>query len=277
MPTRTSVNRLQLRCICAALIPLIAGCSKGDAPPRKDSVAALAGTPARAPVAALPGALTQALDSYSGEDFYKLVHSLTFTADSVKDRKCKNDPACDSSKPKKIKVGVAAVVSQDSLSGGTTPKFGVVYIRATNKGDAEEARYSMKAGKQFEFYMVILPDAAGGMTWRLEQLDTTVGARRHVAIGTGAFQGCGHAWAKGAYADFKTCASAAAVHDSVVKLGLLKALDDGSAPMWATCASGCSLAFAAYGASRPTGIISTRRSGAICNRLGILRDGPKRG
>ena len=218
------MNRLQHRCICAALISLIAGCSKGDAPP---------------PGAALPGALTQPLDSYSGEDFYKLVHSLTFTADSVKDRKCKNDPSCDTPTPKKITVGVAAVVGQDSLSGATTPKFGVVYIRATNKGDAEEARYSMKAGKQFEFYMVILPDSAGGMKWRLEQVDTTVGARRHVAIGTGAFQGCGHAWVKGAYADFKTCASAAAVHDSVAKLGLLKALDDGSAPMWAVCASGC--------------------------------------
>lgn len=233
------MNRLQLRCICAALIPLVAGCSKGDAPAAKDSAAALASTPVRAPAAALPGALTQPLDSYSGDDFYKLVHSLTFTADSVKDRKCKNDPACESATPKKIKVGVAAVVSQDSLSGGTTPQFGVVYIRATNKGDAEEARYSMKAGKQFEFYMIVLPDTAAGMKWRLEQLDTTIGARRHVSIGSGVFQGCNHPWVKGARADFKTCASSASVHDSVVKLGLLKTLAGDSDPIWAACAMGC--------------------------------------
>lgn len=233
------MNRLKLRCICAALIPIVAACSKGDAPPAKDSVAALASTPVRAPAATLPGALTQPLDSYSGEDFYKLTHSLTFTADSVKDRKCKNDPACVGPKAKKIKVGVAAVVGQDSLSGGTTPQFGVVYIRATNKGDAEEARYNLKAGKQFEFYMVVLPDATGGMTWRLEQVDTTIGARSHVSIGTGTFQGCNHPWMKGARADFKTCASSASVHDSVVKLGLLKALDDGSDPIWAACAAGC--------------------------------------
>lgn len=236
------MTRFQHRCIRAALVLLVAGCSKGDAPP-KDSAALLPSKTlaAPAPAAKLPGELTKSLDSYSGDEFYTLVQALPFTADSVRDRKCKNDPACASSpKPKKIKVGVSAVNGQDSLSAGTTPKFGVVYIRAINKGDAEEALYSMKPGKQFEYYMVVLPDSAGGMKWRLEQLDTTAGARRHASIGTGAFRGCDHAWVKGARADFKTCASSATMHDSVVKLGLMQQnANDGSDPMWAACSYGC--------------------------------------
>ena len=133
------------------------------------------------------------------------------------------------------------MVGQDSLSAGTTPQYGVVYIRATNKGDAEEARYSMKPGKQLEFYVVVLPDTGGTMKYRLEQLDTRAGSRQHSSIGTGPFTGCGHQWVAGARADFKTCANSAAAHaarDSVVKLGLMLqgGLDD---PMWVSCSAGC--------------------------------------
>lgn len=233
--------------ICAGLLLALAACTKGDAP-RTDSGAArpLAGT--NAPTGAtrqLPGALTKPLDSYTGEEFYAFVHGLNFTADSVKERACKNDPACASSpKPKKIKVGVAAVVGQDSLSPGTTPQYGVVYIRATNKGDAEEARYSMKPGKDLEFYVVVLPDAGGTMKYRLEQLDTRAGSRQHVSIGTGPFTGCGHAWVAGARADFKTCASSAAAHtagDSIVRLGLVLQTGPGD-PMWSACSMGCCVA-----------------------------------
>ncbi len=243
MPTRTFVSRYRHIAIHTALVLLIAGCTKGDAPRADSSAASGQSVPVsslKASTTQLPGALTKPLDSYTGDELYAFVHALSFTADSVKDRKCKNDPACTNSPtPTKIKVGVAAVVGQDSLSAGTTPRFGVVYVRATNRGNAEEARYSMKAGKQFEFYMVVLPDSAGGMKWRLEQVDNTTGARSHASIGTGVFQGCNHPWAKGARADFKTCANSAAAHDSVVKLGLMKIVDEGSDPIWSACATGC--------------------------------------
>lgn len=233
-----------IRLGAAALLSL-AACTKGDAP-RKDTSAARglagAGVPAATSGAAarlLPGALTKPLDSYTGEEFYAFVHGLTFTADSVKERKCKNDPSCVSSPtPKKTKVGVAAVVGQDSLSAGTTPQFGVVYIRATNKGDAEEARYSLKPGKHLEFYVVVLPDAGGAMKYRLEQVDTRAGSRQHISIGTGPFVSCGHPWVAGAKADFKTCANSAVAHDSVVKFGLLLQGGDED-PMWVSCSTGC--------------------------------------
>lgn len=242
------MNRTARARIWTALFLALTACTKGDAP-RTDTTAARPLASANAPAAAsrttarqLSGALTKPLDSYTGDEFYAFVQGLSFTADSVKERKCKNDPACASSpKPKKIKVGVAAVVGQDSLSAGTTPQYGVVYIRATNKGDAEEARYSMKPGKYLEFYVVVLPDTGGTMKYRLEQLDTRAGSRQHVSIGTGPFTSCGHAWVAGAKADFKTCANSAAAHaagDSVVRLGLM--LQAGSDdPMWVSCSGGC--------------------------------------
>lgn len=231
-----------------ALVLLAAACSKGDAP-RADSsgtaatpgsgVAPLASA-SRATVKQLPGELTKPLATYSGDEFYAFVQGLTFTADTVKDRKCKKDPACSGTKPKKVKVGVSAVVSQDSISAGTTPQYGVVYIRAINQGNAEEARYSLTPGKQFQYYVVVLPDSAGTMKWQMEQLDTTPGARRHASIGTGVFRPCPHTWTKGAAASFKTCAGSAAIHDSVVQLGLLKqTLDGDSDPIWAKCSFGC--------------------------------------
>ena len=237
------MNTSQRHHFCAALLVLIAACSKGDAP-RADSAAPPVSTPSAGPTLvsaakALPGELTKPLDTYTGDELYAFVHALSFTGDSVRERKCKNDPSCVSSpKAKKVKVGLAAVVGQDSLATATTPKFGVIYIRATNMGDAEEARYSMKPGKHLEFYVVVLADSARGMQWRLEQLDTRAGARAHTSVGTGWFKGCDHAWTPGARADFSTCAKSATRRDSVVKLGLqLQGPDDD--PMWVKCAYGC--------------------------------------
>ena len=164
---------------------------------------------------------------------------LTAIRGVERERKCKNDPLCENTKtPKRTRVRVDAVATQDSISPSTTPAFGVVYIRAINKGDAEEARYSLAPGKNLEYYTIVLPDAAGSMKWQLEQLDTTPKSRRHTSVGSGLFQGCNHVWVAGAKADFKTCANAAARHDSVVTLGLALqgVLDD---PMWASCSLGC--------------------------------------
>ena len=234
------MNRFHRRCTGVALALVAAGCSKGDAPPA-DSPAKLAAGGAIPASAAkvMPGELTKPLASYTGDELYDFVRTLQFTGGVERERKCKNDPACGSPKaPKRTKVLVDAVATQDSISAATTPKFGVVYIRAINKGDAEEARYSMKPGSNLEYYVIVLPDSAGGMKWQLEQLDTTPKSRRHIAAGIGVFQSCNHGWVAGAKADFKTCANAAAKHDSVVKFGLaLQAADND--PIWATCSGGC--------------------------------------
>jgi hypothetical protein len=237
------VNRFHRRfartSVALALVAI--GCSKGDAP-RADSTAKLAAAPAVSRTATpkvMPGALTKPIESYTGDELYDFVKRLQFSGGAERERKCRNDLGCSDAKaPKRTTVRVDAVATQDSISASTTPKFGVVYIRAINKGNVEEARYGMKPGSHLEYYMIVLPDSAGGMKWQLEQLDTTPKSRRHASIGSGAFQSCNHAWVAGARADFKTCAKAAAEHDSVAKLGLALqgVVDD---PMWASCATGC--------------------------------------
>ena len=226
------------RCTLVALALVAVGCSKGDAPATDSASKALAAAPeAAAAKRVLPGALTKPLDQYTGTELSDFVKGLQYTGGVERERKCKNDPACSSAaSPKRTKVFVDAVASQDSISGASTPQYGVVYIRAVNKGDAEEARYGLKPGPSLEYYLIVLPDSGGGMKWQLEMVD--IRSNQHASAGTGVFRACNHAWVAGAKADFKTCANSATAHDSVMTLGLaLQGGDDD--PMWAACAGGC--------------------------------------
>ena len=235
------MNRFQRRrCTCVALAFVAVGCSKSDAPPKDTGKTAAASPAARAAAPrVMPGALTKPIESYSGDEFHDFVTKLQFTGGVERERKCKSDPACDATKnPKRTKVFVDAVVTQDSIAPATVPEFGVVYVRAVNKGDAEEARYGLKPGPNLEYYSIIMRDSAGGMKWRLEMFDSKV--RQHAAAGTGPFQSCNHAWVAGAKADFKTCSSASAGHDSAKTAGPAQAAD--SDPLWAACAMGCCVA-----------------------------------
>ncbi|MEP7001311.1 MAG: hypothetical protein ABI969_12580 [bacterium] len=237
------MNRFQRRRCTSVAFTFVAfvalACSKGDAP-AKDSAMKVAGSPAASRAGAprvMPGALTKPVADYTGDEFADFVRKLQYMGGAERERKCKNDPGCGATKnPKRTKVSVDAVATQDSISAGTVPPFGVVYIRAINKGDAEEARYGLKPGPTLEYYSIILPDSAGGMKWQIEMFDKRT--KQHAPAGSGTFRSCDHAWVAGAKADFKTCANAAAKRDSTVKLGLaLQGIDDD--PMWASCSTGC--------------------------------------
>lgn len=235
------MERLQSRRLSlASALLLIVGCSKADAPPPvSDSSAAAAAVQPLVGTAqgrAMPGRLTKPIDDYTGDELYALVKALSFSGGQERDRRCKNAAGCSGTK--RIKVQVEAVTTQDSIAPGTATQFGVIYVRAINKGDAEESRYNLQPGNKFEYYLIVTTDSAGTMRWRMEQLDTTPQARRHVQVASGSYVGCNHPWTQGARADFKTCAQAASMRDSIVRLGLvLQAIDDD--PIWSSCASGC--------------------------------------
>lgn len=242
------IPRRRVHSLFAVLaLAAFAACSRSDAPPADSGAVPPAPPQAASPLVGggaaeraarkvLPGDLTKPIDQYTGDEFYALVQSLKYEGGQSRERKCKDNPACSGTK--RIKVDVDAVATQDSISAGTMPQFGVVYIRAINKGDAVEARYNLQPGRQYEYYVILSTNASGQMTWRLEQLDTTQGARRHSNAGTGIFTPCDNQWRAGARADFRTCAQAAAMHDSTVRLGL--ALQGaGDPPMWSACATGC--------------------------------------
>jgi hypothetical protein len=232
----TMSQRRRAHVALAAFLALGA-CSRGDVS-RADSSTAARGA---APVpSTMPGTLTKPLASYTGDEFYDFVQKLSFSGGQTRQRTCTGNPACSGPQPSLYTmVQVDAVTTQDSLAVSNTPKYGVVYMRALNKGTAEEARYSMQPGANLQYYLVVTTDSTQkAMQWQLAMLDTTANARKLRTIGGGPFLGCDHAWTAGAKADFKTCALASVAHDSTLHLGLMLQ-GGGDAPIWVACSNGC--------------------------------------
>jgi hypothetical protein len=214
-------------------------CGTTDGAPKSDSsaVRAPAAQAATRRARVYPGALTKPIDSYSGDELYELVRRLEYGGSHERARTCRNAPGCDGPRAShRTRVEVSAVATQDSLGVSDLAAFGVVHARALNRGDAEEARYHMRAGNALEYYVIAQRDSAGGMRWRLEELETST-PRRHHQVATGHVQGCGHAWKAGARADFRSCARPEG-GDTAPPLASARAwtLDD---PIWVFCDEGC--------------------------------------
>jgi hypothetical protein len=225
-----------------ALALTLVSCSKADRPSSESAAADAAATsraPAGAPRSArvYPGALTKSIDAYTGDEFYELTRGLRYVGSHERQRKCRNAAGCDAANStRRTLVQVSAVATQDSVGAGDVPEFGVVYVRAINRGDAEEARYGMRPGRTLRYYAIVQRDSAGGLGWRLEELETAP-PRRHARIASGRINGCGHPWTPGARADFRSCTTPEG-QDTVVTLPLLLqgAVDD---PIWSQCDMGC--------------------------------------
>jgi hypothetical protein len=184
-----------------------------------------------------PGALTKPIDAYSGDELYELTSGLRYAGSHERARRCRGSAECDRmASVKRTLVQVSAVATQDSLGAGDLPEFGVVHVRAINRGDAEEARYGMRPGGTLRYYLIVQPDSAGAMRWRLEELQTA-SPRRHVQVAAGSVRGCGHRWKAGARADFKSCEQADRT-DTVMTLPLALQTEF-EAPIWFECDMGC--------------------------------------
>jgi len=191
----------------------------------------------------LPGELTKPIDQYTGDEFHALVQRLPWAGGVDRERKCRGDATCEGTTPtRRTMVRVDAVNGQDSISATSVAANGVVTIRAINRGTIDEDRYGLKANRRLEYYLIVLPGDAAAGRWRLEELDTTPGARKHASVGTGTFRPCNHPFrAKRVNrANFFTCADSH-LSDSVQTSGLaLFAV--ATDPMWTDCAQGCCLA-----------------------------------
>jgi hypothetical protein len=230
----------RIRRVSAALFPLVvAACGRTDRPPAADSIGVTrrAARPTSVPhPRQYPGALTKPIDAYSGDELYDFTRGLTYAGSHSRDRRCRNAPGCEGTSPvRSTTVRVSAIATQDSLSAGDVPAFGVLTVQAINGGEAEEARYGMRPGATLRYYAIVQGDSTGGLRWRLEELQTAV-PRRHVQVAAGRVQGCGHAWRAGARADFRSCTSADRPDSAVTPAMRLQMLDD---PIWQICDMGC--------------------------------------
>ena len=200
---------------------------------------------------ALPGDLTKPIDQYTGDEFSALLNGLNYTGGQERARRCSGNPGCGNAL--RTNVRVDAVNGEDSLSAGNLPQFGVVALRAVVRGNQTEAMYGMLPNGpdgRYSYYLIVTAAGAGAATWRLEELSVQGNTRTHRALRTGRFTPCNHAYVRGARADFKTCAEAAAS-----TLGPTRFLNasfgsrqSGEPPIWIGCASGCCTADASAGA-----------------------------
>jgi stalled ribosome alternative rescue factor ArfA len=232
--------------VAISCLVALTACSKGQESPDTLAAAAkpatLVGTaPPRVVQATLPGALPKPLDSLSGDELYAFTRQLVFGGGVEKERKCKGSPECKATR--KTKVRLDAVDGQDSVSVNGMPNNGVVAIKAINKGKEPDEMYGMKPDKNLEYFLVLLPATDSLGRWRLEELDTTAGSRRHTQVASGTFKPCWHPFVshKVNRANFYTCNDAHMLTDTVTKSGLALQVDR-DAPMWMDCAQGCCLA-----------------------------------
>lgn len=236
----------RLRVAAVTVLFALASCAKSEktasnsaksaaATPAADSTArALA---AGAPTRAEPGNLPKPIDEMTGDELYSFTRTLSFGGGVERRRRCRGNPECRGNRPKdSTVVRIEAVEREDSLSMNGLSQNGVIGARALNRGTLADSMYNTKPGRQYEYYLIVMPAGAGVANWRLEELDTTQGARSHRSVSTGAFHGCNHPFVPGSRAAFKTCAQAAA-DVKPAAFGMFQG--DEESPIWVSCALGC--------------------------------------
>ena len=183
------------------------------------------------------GTLDKPVEQYTGVQMRDFVQHLHWTGGHDRERVCAGDPACVGPNPgKKTLVRIDAVQTEDSLTTRHLPANGVIAARLQNRGALEEARYHLKPGGQYEYYLIVYGGDSTG-TWRVEQLAHTPDGYSLSEIGRGTFRGCNHPFVPGARADFKSCATAAGSGQMrLVPQGSDPTLTD---PIWIACSSGC--------------------------------------
>jgi hypothetical protein len=235
--TSTAARRIAT----AFVILAAAACAKTDSAKKDSTAAATDATQQRALVAqaGAPGALPKPLDQMTGDELYTFTQSLTFGGGEQRERRCRGRAGCRGNRPAdSTMMRVDAVEREDSLSVNSLPANGAIGARALNLGAYADSMYSTRPGKQYQYFLLVLPQSAGLATWKLVELDTTQGARAHRTVSSGRFTGCGHAFRKGARAAFKTCNQAAAEMRNASFRGFMQA-GDGESPIWIGCSVGC--------------------------------------
>ena len=239
------MNTPAFRGTALTLLVAMAACGRSDrnrTPATRESassrsVAASAAAPGA--VALLPGALTKPIDAMSGDELFAFAHGLRFVGGNERRRRCRGDVQCrGAGATRSTTVRVDAVDTQDSISATGMPPNGVLAARALNRGQLADTMYGTRPGA-YEYYLIVQTRTGGGMTWRLEELTTTAGARSHRGIATGPVRECGHPFVRGARADFKTCSDAAAQVRPAAFTKFPRLQTDGEPPVWFACASGC--------------------------------------
>lgn len=218
--------------LALALSVLVLSCTKDAQNAAGDVEQGAIATSARV---ATSGDLAKSIDDYTGAEFFSHVRGLQFTGQNERERRCRG---CTGGRANaRTRVTVDAVSDADSLGPSNIAEFGVVAVRARNRGNDIEAMYGMRSGARYEYYLIVLPGSPDGSArWRLEELEIRGSqySRRQLAVGR--IVECGHPFQRGAVADFRSCANAAEVRPASLSALFQAAGDD---PLWYRCSAGC--------------------------------------
>lgn len=215
--------RAKVQAIATMTLLWIAACAPSKQPARR----------------ALTGDLAKPLSQYTGAQFSALVQPLRYGQGADRQRKCRGPAECSAGRL--VSLRVDAVADADSLAPGNLPPNGVVAARLRNRGAEMEARYNMRGGAQYVYYLIVIPAAGGRATWVLEELDTQGANVAHRTVASGRFTPCNHQFVRGARADFRTCATTAGGRASLQNISLSQGGPD-DPPIWIGCALGCCVA-----------------------------------
>jgi hypothetical protein len=190
---------------------------------------------------ALSGDLTKPLAQYTGAQFATLVRPLRYGQGATRARRCRGPVECTAGR--QVNVRIDAVADADSLGANNLSPYGVIAARIRNTGAEMEARYNMRGGAQYTYYLIIQRGAAGQANWILEELDRQGSSVTHRTVASGRFTPCNHPFVRGARADFRTCAdSPAAGRATLQPVSFSPQGGPDDPPVWVACALGCCVA-----------------------------------
>ena len=189
---------------------------------------------------ALTGDLTKPLAQYTGAQFAALVRPLRYGQGADRQRKCRGPLECAAGR--QVSLRIDPVADADSLGPANLGRFGVVAARIRNRGVEMEARYNMRGGAQYAYYLIVQPATGGQATWILEELDTQGTNVTHRTVASGRFTPCNHPFVRGARADFRTCAQSPAGRATLQPVSFSPQGGPDDPPIWIACAAGCCIA-----------------------------------
>jgi hypothetical protein len=200
-----------------------------------------ASTPTQPTRRPLSGDLTKPLAQYTGAQFAALVQPLRYGQGATRARRCRGPEECRAA-GRRVQVRVDAVVDADSLGPANLGRFGVIAARLRNTGAEMEARYNMRGGAQYVYYLIVAPGANNTARWILEEMDTQGTTVTHRTVASGRFLGCNHPFVRGARADFRTCAESGPGRAALLPVAFERQGGPDDPPIWVGCISGCCIA-----------------------------------
>lgn len=213
--------------------------------------------------ATFSGDLPKPLSAMTGTELSDFLSTLPRGDGMVAERRCNRwNPGCLFGGGK-VKVGIQAAADARWLNDTNASTNGTVAALVENKGKYATLRYHLEpssaAEKHFYAFIVFPKSAAGGPTYRLEDVVTRGTVITHDSVQTGEFVLCNHAtWWDKSVAAFQTCTGlmsrGVAGSSGIVTMGfelvplpklflanlsavLAYGADD--TPGWISCAAGC--------------------------------------